>query len=460
MQENLKQIFTYTRKRQDCYRFVGTFSAVFLFEAGIWSVLILFLVPNLFLKLGLLAAIILLNLFTIFGFILMPLWTKHTVTSAKIILRYGYTVVEIPRQNLFKAQPVTERLLRPYLVRMEYEGMKQRLVATFSAQGLVLLQLDGPHSFRVNRRQVQVRQILINLDYPEQFIATLNPNLDLGTPHASIAAAIPSIQALAVERKHPQLPQVQIPLGSLAIQTKNLSRSYDNFVAVSNVNLLIHHGEVYGFLGANGAGKSTTIKMLVGLITPTSGTAHLNGYNIRTEEKEAKTGIGYVPDQSMLYERLTGREFLSFLAHLHNVAEQQAQDRINHYLKLLDLEAQADRLCGSYSLGMKRKLALAGALLHAPSILILDEPLNGLDPRSARKLKDLFLELAASGVAVLLSIHDLATAEEVCQRVGIIHHGQIVAEGNVADLRHRVDAHNLEEVFLQLTQESEVEDMA
>ncbi|GCF07084.1 ABC transporter ATP-binding protein [Dictyobacter arantiisoli] len=457
MQENRKQIFTYTRHRQDCYRFVGTFSAVLLFEAGVWIVLILFLVSNQLLKLMLLAVIILLNLFTVFGFILMPLWTKHTVTSAKIILRYGYSVLEIPHQNILKAQPVTERLLRPYLVRMEYEVMKQRLVATFSAQKLVLLQLDGPHSFRVNRKQLQARQILINLDQPEQFLAALdlNPGLDLDTQHSSAAAAIPSVQSIAVERERQQSHQEQVPLGSLAIQTEGLSRHYGDFAAVLDVNLSIHHGEVYGFLGANGAGKSTTIKMLVGLVTPTSGTVLLNGHNLRSEEKAAKAGLGYVSDQAMLYERLTGREFLSFLAHLHNVAEPQAQNRINHYLKLLDLDAQADRLCGSYSFGMKRKLALAGALLHAPSIVILDEPLNGLDPRSARKLKDLFLELAANGVAVLLSIHDLATAEEVCQRVGIIHHGQMVAEGDVADLRHRVDAHNLEEVFLQLTQEAE-----
>jgi len=200
--------------------------------------------------------------------------------------------------------------------------------------------------------------------------------------------------------------------------------------------------------------------MLVGMVTPTNGTVMLNGYNLLSAEKAAKTGLGYVPDQAMLYERLTGREFLSFLAHLHNVPEEQSHQRITHYLKLLDLEAPADRLCGSYSFGMKRKLALAGALLHTPSIVILDEPLNGLDPRSARKLKDLFLELAANGIAVLLSIHDLATAEEVCHRVGIIHHGQIVAEGNVAELRQRASAHNLEEVFLQLTQESsEIEEI-
>lgn len=448
--------FTYTRQTHNCYSFVGTFSAILLLEAGTWILLILFLVPNLLLKLVLLAAIILLNLFTVFGFMLMPLWTKHTVTPSKVILRYGYTILEIPRQHVLSAQSIKERLLRPYLVRMEYEARKERLIATFSAQGLILLQLDGPHTFRVNRRQVQARQILINLDQPEQFLATLN----LGKQDSSTTSSVPSVQSVSVEQKLQPSHQEQAPLASLAIQTKNLSRRYGDFVAVSDVNLSIHHGEVYGFLGANGAGKTTTIKMLVGLVNPTSGTVVLNEHNLLSDERAAKAELGYMPDQAMLYERLTGREFLSFLAHLHNISEQQSQTRINHYLTLLDLEAQADRLCGSYSFGMKRKLALAGALLHAPSIVILDEPLNGLDPRSARRLKDLFLELAASGVAVLLSIHDLATAEEVCHRVGIIHHGQIVAEGKVADLRQRADAHNLEEVFLQLTQEAEAEEIS
>ncbi len=453
MQETITQSFTYTKQRQDCYRFVSIFSSILLFEACIWIVLILLLVPNLLVKLGILAAIILLNLFTIFGFMLMPLWTKHTVTPSKVILRYGYTVLEIPRQNVLKAQVLKEHLLRPYLVRMEYEVMKQRLVATFSAHGLVLLQLDGLHPFQVNRRQVQARQILLNLDQPEQFLAALNS--DLRSQNSSNALSVPPVQSVARERE--QSHQVQVPLTSLAVQTKNLSRSYGDFVAVSGVNLSIHHGEVYGFLGANGAGKTTTIKMLVGLVTPTSGTVLLNGHNLLSEEKAAKVSLGYVSDQAMLYERLTGHEFLAFLAHLHNIPSQLAQERIDHYLELLDLKAQSNRLCGSYSFGMKRKLALAGALLHAPSVVILDEPLNGLDPRSARRVKNLFLKLAADGGAVLLSTHDLATAEEVCHRVGIIHHGHLVAEGHVADLRHHVDAHNLEEVFLQLTQESEAE---
>jgi len=159
--------------------------------------------------------------------------------------------------------------------------------------------------------------------------------------------------------------------------------------------------------------------------------------------------LGYVPDRAILYERLTGREFL---AQIRSMPRQEADERIADLLELLELTERADSICGAYSFGMKRKLALAGALLHRPPVLILDEPLNGLDPRSARRLKDLFAELAAGGTAILLSTHDLATAETVCHRVGIIHRGRLVAEGSTDELREIVAAPDLETVFLSLTE--------
>ncbi len=242
-----------------------------------------------------------------------------------------------------------------------------------------------------------------------------------------------------------------------ALRTENLSRAFKSFNAVENLNLSIPQGEIYGFLGANGAGKTTTIKMLVGLLEPSAGQAWIASHNVWTEPLAAKAAFGYVADRAILYERLTGREFLNFLAQLRGIPLKQSKERVELLLNTLELAEHADRPCGAYSFGMKRKLALAGALLHQPPVLILDEPLNGLDPRSARRLKDLFIESAANGTTILLSTHDLATAETVCHRVGIIHRGQLLAEGSASQLEHMASASDLEAVFLSLTSEEYVQ---
>jgi ABC-type multidrug transport system ATPase subunit len=244
---------------------------------------------------------------------------------------------------------------------------------------------------------------------------------------------------------------------SPAIQTKNLTRRFHTFNAVDNLNLSISRGEIYGFLGSNGAGKTTTMKMLVGLLEPSAGQVWIAGYDVWAEPLAAKAASGYVADRAILYERLTGREFLTFLGQMRGIPLFETRERIEHLLDLLELTEHADRPCGTYSFGMKRKLALAGALLHQPQVLILDEPLNGLDPRSARCLKDLFIELASAGTTILLSTHDLATAEAVCHRAGIIHHGRLLVEGNPIELKQMATAPDLEAVFLDLTAEKQEE---
>ena len=239
----------------------------------------------------------------------------------------------------------------------------------------------------------------------------------------------------------------------LAIRTQQLTRCYKQVTAVDGLDLAIHRGEIYGFLGANGAGKTTTMKMLVGLLQPDAGRVWINGHEMWNEGEalDAKAVLGYVADRSMLYERLTGREFLGFLAQLRGIPRLEANERIEQLLALLDLNERAESACGAYSFGMKRKLALAGALVHRPAVLILDEPLNGLDPVSARRLKDLFIELASGGTTIFLSTHDLATAESICHRVGIIQHGRLLVEGSAEELRQLATASNLEDVFLALT---------
>lgn len=237
------------------------------------------------------------------------------------------------------------------------------------------------------------------------------------------------------------------------IRTQQLTRRYKQVTAVDGLDLAVQRGEIYGFLGANGAGKTTTMKMLVGLLQPDAGHVWIDGHDMWSASASlaAKAALGYVADRAMLYERLTGREFLAFLAQLRGIPRREANERIEQLLGILDLNERAESACGAYSFGMKRKLALAGALVHRPAVLILDEPLNGLDPLSARRMKDLFIELAAGGTTIFLSTHDLATAESICHRVGIIQRGRLLVEGSAAELRQLATASNLEDVFLALT---------
>ncbi len=245
--------------------------------------------------------------------------------------------------------------------------------------------------------------------------------------------------------------------GTEALRLDDLSRHFGDTVVINGLSLAIPRGEIYGFLGPNGAGKTTTIKMIVGLLRPTAGRVIVAGHDVWAAPLVAKAAFGFVPDRSLLYERLTGVEYLHFLAQMRGLPQAEADAEIDTLLDLFDLTPHAHRLSGVYSFGMKRKLALAGALLHRPSVLILDEPLNGLDPRSAHRLKQLFVEWAEQGKTIFLSTHDLHTAESVCHRVGIIHQGELMAEGSAEELRTLAAVPDLESVFLSLTEETSSE---
>ena len=237
-----------------------------------------------------------------------------------------------------------------------------------------------------------------------------------------------------------------------AIEAAGLTKTYGALTAVQNVTLQIRPGEIYGFLGPNGAGKTTTIKMLVGLLKPSAGVARIDGYDVQRQPLAAKSRLGYVPDQPVLYDKLRGREFLAFVARLYRVDVATAARRSEELLRVFDLADASGELIEGYSHGMRQKLALAGALIHRPRVLFLDEPTVGLDPKSARLIKDLLLQLRESGVAVMMSTHILEIAERMCDRVGIIERGQLIAEGSVADLRsRRGGAQSLEDIFLELT---------
>jgi ABC-2 type transport system ATP-binding protein len=252
--------------------------------------------------------------------------------------------------------------------------------------------------------------------------------------------------------RHTVVP-VMASSSSPIIQAMGLTKTYGKFFAVRDVNFEVGAGQVFGFLGPNGAGKSTTIRMLTGLVRPSGGTAHVAGYDVIGEPREVKRRVGYLAEAPYLYPKLTGQEFLAFMAGLYEVDAVIARQRAARLLGLFELDEKANDLVETYSHGMRQKLALAGALLHEPPVLFLDEPTSGLDPRSARLVKDLLVGLVGRGHTVFLSTHVLEIAEQLCTRVGIIDHGQVIAIGTLDELRQqaRTEAYSLEDVFLQLT---------
>ncbi|MCE9556702.1 MAG: ABC transporter ATP-binding protein [Planctomycetes bacterium] len=238
------------------------------------------------------------------------------------------------------------------------------------------------------------------------------------------------------------------------IEFDNVTRSYGAKVAVDGLSLSVPRGELFAFLGPNGAGKTTSIKLSVGLLRPGSGTVRVCGYDVTEEPREAKRRISYVPDEPYLYEKLTGREFLRFVADMYGLSPERAEANLQREIGHFELAPFVDHLTESYSHGMKQRLVFASALLHDPEVLVVDEPMVGLDPRSIRLVKDLLQKKASEGVTVFMSTHILSLAEEIGQRVGILNHGKLLFVGTLGELKQRMSRHDqsLEELFLQLTQ--------
>jgi ABC-2 type transport system ATP-binding protein len=235
------------------------------------------------------------------------------------------------------------------------------------------------------------------------------------------------------------------------IKLSNLTKTYGTLTAVKSISLEVTPGEVFGFLGPNGAGKTTTIKMMAGLLQPTSGEVRINGFDVQKEPLKAKAITGFIPDRPYLYEKLTAGEFMQFVSKLYDMAGMEK--RIGELLGLFGLTEWSGELIENFSHGMKQRLVMASALLHDPKVLVVDEPMVGLDPRGARLVKDLFKDLAAKGVAIFMSTHTLEIVENMCSRVAIINHGEIIAEGSVEDLGRlaRMPESHLEPIFLKLT---------
>ncbi|MBI3893441.1 MAG: ABC transporter ATP-binding protein [Candidatus Wallbacteria bacterium] len=238
------------------------------------------------------------------------------------------------------------------------------------------------------------------------------------------------------------------------IAIHELNKRFGRTLAVSDLTLKVAGGELFGFLGPNGAGKTTTIKILNGLLLPTSGRVLMKGIDIEKDPISVKRITGYVADRPFLYDKLTGMEFMHFVGGLYGLDKIYIDREGRQYLEMFDLVDVADELIEGYSHGMKQKLVISSVLLHRPEIFVVDEPMVGLDPKSARTLKDLFRSLCKKGVTVFLSTHTLAIAETLCDRVGIIQAGKLRALGSVADLRSMAESPSgdLEDIFLKLTE--------
>ena len=240
------------------------------------------------------------------------------------------------------------------------------------------------------------------------------------------------------------------------ITLSELTKDYGTTVAVDKLSLTVNAGEIYGFIGPNGAGKTTTIRMMGGILAPTSGSIVIGGVDMARNPVEGKRMIGFVPDRPFLYEKLTGMEFLEFSANLYNVRRGLFPEKAKRLLQQFALWTWADELIEAYSHGMKQRLIIAAALLHDPQILIIDEPMVGLDPEAVHMVKDILKELAAHKTTIFISTHTLSIAEDLCHRIGLIHKGTLLAEGSLKELKQiaRLGEARLEEVFLTIIKEN------
>jgi ABC-2 type transport system ATP-binding protein len=445
---NEERTFSYHRTSPILKAFTLGLVGVIAVEGSLGLFLILYLVNSLMVKL---VCAVPLGLVLAIGIVssLSLLTTHHAITSKGVVFRQGNRFNTLVFSgNLLKAERSPQRL-SGMPVELKYIRESRLLQVTTGESSLVVVTLAKPQSLKPGlfRKSVPVERILVNVDEPDEFVEAIN---NLAGSHRASGAAESQVESA----DGTLLQRQPIRTDGYAIQTIDLCRTYGNTVAVDRLNLKVQQGEIFGFLGPNGAGKTTTINMLVGLLQPTEGKAVVQGVDVWEEPIRAKTVIGYVPDIPIVYERLTGREFLMFMAELYD-ARPSVDARIAELLDTLDLADWGDQMIKVYSHGMRRKIAIAAALVHQPQVLLLDEPTNGLDPRGARRVKDLLRGLASQGTTVFMSTHVMEIAERMCDRVGIIRKGKLVATGTMDELRQQTSmaGADLENIFLSLTGE-------
>jgi len=235
---------------------------------------------------------------------------------------------------------------------------------------------------------------------------------------------------------------------------ENLTKTFGSYTAVNKINIEIKEGDLFGFLGPNGAGKTTTIKMIVGLYSPNSGSIYFNGKDIKSDPVEVKRYFGYIPDHPYIYDKLTGKEFLYFSGGLYDIPKSKIKNKIDELVELLKIGDWLNKRTEEYSQGMKQRITFASAFLHNPKLLVIDEPMIGLDPQSAHIVKQVLKQKAKDGMAIFMSTHSLNVAEEICSRVGIIHKSKMIFDDSI-DVLHKMKTdmeRNFEELFIELTQ--------
>lgn len=236
------------------------------------------------------------------------------------------------------------------------------------------------------------------------------------------------------------------------LEIKNLTKKFGDKVAVDNIDLSVKSGEIYGFLGPNGAGKTTTIKMIVGMLMPDGGSINVDGIDAINDDVEAKRQIAYVPDSPEIYDIMTGRQYLNFISDVFELSDEERNKQIDRYAEVFEMKDNLDVMIAGYSHGMKQKIVIMGALIHSPKLLILDEPMVGLDAKSSFRLKEIMRALADEGRTVFFSTHVMEVAENLCDRIGIINRGKIIAVGTLDEIKAAAkDTGSLEKIFLELT---------
>ncbi len=245
------------------------------------------------------------------------------------------------------------------------------------------------------------------------------------------------------------------------IQLRDLTKKYGQFEALKELNLTVPRGVLYGLLGPNGAGKTTALRIIAGILQPTAGSVLVGGFDVQKDPERAKSRLGFIPDRPFIYEKLTGGEFLRFVAGLYGQNGAEIDRRVDELLSVWELTAWRDELLEAYSHGMRQKLIISSALIHKPEVIVVDEPLVGLDPKAAKLLKDIFRGFVDRGGTILMSTHTLEVAEALCDRIAIIQEGRIRAEGTMDDLRREARAGDarLEDIFLKLTGGHEVREL-
>ncbi len=436
--------FTYNAQATEFTTMMAAFAMIIVIEGACYTVVFLFLAHGLVRGICIGAAVIV-NVLGLL-FIFSPLLTKHALTARSLTLHLGHGFkAVIPRDEIRSVESI-DMILPGIPGRVAYNRSKDMLVAATSRKGLILMQLVRPRVFKMwPWSKCETNRVLFNVDDPQAFLQALDETLPEESEPSGEKHVVPAV------------PDLPMETDDSAIRTRDLTKFYGQHIGVEDLNLAVSRGEIYGLLGVNGAGKTTTLKMLVGLMQPTRGHAELCDLNIQKEPVRAKACLGYLSETTIIYEKLTGREFLEFMAELRGIDTATTTKRIHELLVALDLVEWADQIIRVYSFGMRRKIALAGAVIHHPDVLILDEPFSGLDPRSSRSVRDYLRQVRREGTTILVSTHNLAIAEEICDRIGIIDQGHLIAEGTAPELRHRaqMEGSSLEDVFLRLTAEAD-----